>query len=224
MNLMPVRPLIGFRSSPFSALAIAVTVAGAELLTRSSLLAESPVPALSTLAKSFATAAAKPADPTLASVGTDLTAKLKSLDSVLGASDAVKAQLTGTLQSLIGGKDSEALTKVFQIAQVATLTPEQKGLAKETANLAAAFVVQRNFAALEGAGGDVATVVTSLRKGEITGAVPAIQRIAKNANLTAPQKQLIGSVADQYAPGLRKAKDSLKKGLNGLQSLPGLGQ
>ena len=107
---------------------------------------------------------------------------------------------------------------------MATLTPEQKGLAKEAATLASAFVVQRNFAALEGAGGDVATLVTSLRKGEVASAVPAIQRIAKNANLTAPQKQLIGSMADQYAPGLRKAKDSLKKGLDGLQSLPGLGQ
>jgi hypothetical protein len=224
MNLMPARPTIGSRSSFLSALAVATTLAGTALLGPSSALAESSAPALSALAKSFATAAAKPADPTLASVGADLTSKLKSLDSVLGASDAVKAQLTGTLQSLIGGKDSEALAKVFQIAQVATLTPEQKGLAKETANLAAAFVVQRNFAALEGASGDVATVVTSLRKGEIAGAVPAIQRIAKNANLTAPQKQLIGSVADQYAPGLRKAKDSLKKGLNGLQSLPGLGQ
>lgn len=200
------------------------SVAAAALLSSSALLAESPAVSLSSLAKSFTAAAAKPADPTLASVGADLTSKLKSLDSVLGASDAVKSQLTGTLQSLLGGKDSEALAKVFQIAQVTTLTPEQKGIAKETANLAAAFVVQRNFAALEGASGDVATVVSSLRKGELTTAAPAIQRIAKNASLTAPQKQLIGSVADQYAPGLRKAKDSLKKGLDGIQSLPGLGK
>jgi hypothetical protein len=216
MNLIPTRSLL--RPALIPSLAVVAILSG------SPLLAQSSTASLASLTKNFTAAAAKPADPTLASVGADLTSKLKSLDSVLGASDAVKAQLTGTLQSLLGGKDSEALAKVFQIAQVATLTPEQKGLAKEAANLASAFVVQRNFAALEGAGGDVATLVTSLRKGEVASAVPALQRIAKNANLTAPQKQLIGSVADQYAPGLRKAKDSLKKGLNGLQSLPGLGQ
>lgn len=216
MNLISTRSLL--RPALFNSLA-----AGA-ILSGSALLAESSPASLASIAKNFTAAAAKPADPTLVGVGADLTSKLKSLDSVLGASDAVKAQLTGTLQSLIGGKDSDALAKVFQIAQVATLTPEQKGLAKEAANLASAFVVQRNFAALEGAGGDVATLVSSLRKGEVASAAPAIQRIAKNAHLTAPQKQLIGSVADQYAPGLRKAKDSLKKGLNGLQSLPGLGQ
>ena len=209
---------------PFSRVnLISLSLAGTFLIATPAFAADGSA-SLGALAKQFSKTAATPADPILASVGADLTGKLKALDQVLGASDAVKSQLTGTLQALVGGKDADALAKVFQIAQVASLTPEQKGLAKEAGNLAAAFVVQRNFAALEGASGDVATVVSSLRKGEVAGAAPAIQRIAKNANLTAPQKQLIGSVADQYAPGLRKAKDSLKKGLNGLQSLPGLGQ
>lgn len=39
------------------------------------------------------------------------------------ASDAVKSQLTGTLQSLFGDKDSEALAKVFRIPQVTSFTP-----------------------------------------------------------------------------------------------------
>lgn len=67
----------------------------------------------------------------------------------------------------------------------------------------------------------MATIVNSLRKGEVASAVPAIQKISQNANLTAPQKQLIGSLADNYAPGLKKAADSLQQGLKGIQALPG---
>jgi hypothetical protein len=175
--------------------------------------------AVSDLTSQFAKLAAAQSDKLLVSVGGDLVDKVKSLGQSLGANAAVKSQLDSTLQSLLGGQDSEALTMAFQVVQAANLTPPQLQLAKEVGNLASAYVVQKNFAALDGAKGDVATIVNSLRKGEITSAIPAIQKVAQNANLTAPQKQLISSLADKYAPGIKKAADSLQQGL---QVLPGV--
>lgn len=93
-------------------------------------------------------------------------------------------------------------------------TPEELGLAKEVGNLASAFVVQRNFASLEGAQGDVAAIVNSLRKGELVAVVPPLKNVAGNTHLTDGQKKLIGVVTDKYAPGWQKAKgalDSIKK-------------
>lgn len=174
------------------------------------------------LTSQFAKIATAQSDKLLGSVGSDLVDKAKTLGQSLGANAAAKSQLDTALQSLIGGKDPEALNTAFQVAKAADLTPQQQQLAKEVGNLASAYVVQKNFAALEGAKGDVATIVNSLRKGEITAAIPAIQNIAQNANLTPPQKQLISSLADQYAPGLKKATDSLQQGLKGIQNLPGV--
>jgi hypothetical protein len=174
--------------------------------------------AVADLAAQFSRAAAAQSDKLLRSIGGDLVNKVKSLAQSLGANDAVKTQLDSTLQSLLSGQDADAVNSVFQVAQAANLSPQQMGLAKEVGNLASAYVVQRNFSALDGAQGDVATIVNSLRRGEIAAAAPAIQKVAQNANLTAPQKQLIGSIADKYAPGLKKAAESLQQGL---KSLPG---
>ena len=176
------------------------------------------------LTSQFSKAAAAQSDKLLGSIGGDLVEKAKSLGESLGANDAVKAQLNKTLESLVAGQDADAVSSVFQVVEAANLTPQQVGLAKEVGNLASAYVVQRNFSALDGAQGDVATIVNSLRKGEIATAMPAIQKVSQNANLTGPQKQLIGSLADRYAPGLKKAADSLQQGLKGIQSLPGTKQ
>ncbi len=178
--------------------------------------------AVADLTSQFAKMAAAQSDKVLGSVGSDLVDKVKSLGQSLGANTAVKSQVDTALQSLIGGQDPQALNTVFQVVKAAELTPQQLQLAKEVGNLTSAYVVQKNFAALDGAKGDVATVVSSLRKGEITTAIPAIQNIAKNANLTPSQQQLIGSLADQYAPGLKKAGESLQQGLKGIQNLPGV--
>jgi len=171
---------------------------------------------VSDLTAQFSKAAAAQSDQVLGSIGGDLATKVKSLGESLGANEAVKTQLDNTLQSLLAGQDSAAVNSVFQVAQAANLTPQQVGLAKEVGNLASAYAVQRNFSALDGAQGDVATIVNSLRKGEIAAAVPPIQKISQNANLTAPQKELIGSLADTYAPGLKKVAGSLQQGLKGL--------
>ncbi|HTH47020.1 MAG TPA: hypothetical protein VMB21_05885 [Candidatus Limnocylindria bacterium] len=195
--------------SPFGGLGAAVADAGKT--------------SLASLGTQFTKTASASSDKVLGSLGGDLVSKFTALDQSLGMGSALKSQLTGSLQSLLAGKDSAALGTAFGLSQFAGLTATQKDLAKEAGNLATAFVVQRNFASLDGASGDVATVVNSLRKGELVTAVPAIQKISQNASLTAPQKALIGSIADKYAPGLRKTKDALQQGLQGVKSLPGFG-
>ena len=172
------------------------------------------------LSTQFAQVAAAQTDKLLGSIGGDLAGKVKSLSQSLGVNDALKSQLDGALQSLTDGKDSSALGQVYQVAQAATnLTPEQQQLAKEVGNLASAFVVQRNFSSLDGAQGDVAGVVNALRQGEITAAIPPLQKVAQNAGLTPSQKELVSSLADQYAPGLKKSASTLQQGFKSLPSL-----
>ena len=166
------------------------------------------------LAAKFLDQAKSASDSQLGTIASELTGKMQSLGSMLGANDAVKSTLNNTLMSLTGGNDSAALTHVFDLVKSAKLTPDQLGLAKQVGNLASAYVVQKNFASLEGAQGDVGTIVSSLREGKVTAAIPAMKNVAANTHLTDGQKQLITTVADKYAPGWEKAKgamDSLKK-------------
>jgi hypothetical protein len=165
-----------------------------------------------------ATAAAQP-DKVAASIGSELAAKAKSLTQSAAGNSDLKSQVAGALHSLSAGKDASALSSLFQGAKQSSLTPPQMQLAKDVGNLASAYVVQRNFSSLDGAQGDVATIVNSLRKGEVVPAVPALKSLSQNAALTSQQKDLLGTLADQYAPGLKNASDSLKQGLQGLQGL-----
>ncbi len=204
----------------------AATKAVAEATTPTQTPVATPAPttptkaAVADLSSQFAAAAAAQSDKLLGSIGGDLAGKVKSLSQSLGVNDALKSQLDGALQSLTAGKDSTALGQVFQVAQAATnLTPQQQQLAKEVGNLTSAFVVQKNFSSLDGAQGEVASVVNALRKGDITAAVPPLQKVAQNAGLTPSQKQLVTSLADQYAPGLSKAAGTLQQGLKSLPSL-----
>ena len=153
-------------------------------------------------------------DSQLGTIATELTGKMQALGAAVGTNAAITSMLDNTLKSLTGGMDSDALASAFKLAESAKLTPEQLGLAKEVGNLASAYVVQKNFAALEGAQGDVATIVNSLRSGQIAPAVPALKNVATNAHLTDSQKQIITAVADKYAPGWKNAAgalDSIKK-------------
>jgi hypothetical protein len=170
------------------------------------------------------TQAKSAADSQLGSLASDLATKVKTFDTSAVANEVAKAELGSTVKSLVGGQDASALASAFKLAQASALTTEQIGLAKEVGNLASAYVVQKNFAALEGAQGDVATLVNSLRKGEITGALTPLQNIAQNAHLTASQKDLIGSVADKYAPGLKQAASTVTQGLDALKKFPSLGK
>jgi hypothetical protein len=97
------------------------------------------------------------------------------------------------------------------------LTPEQTRLSKDVYNLGSAYVVKRNFGSLQGSQGEVNQIVTALRKGNTTEALPPLKKIGQNATLTPPQKELLSSLTERYAPGLKRASE-------GLKSIPGLNQ
>lgn len=168
------------------------------------------------LAAKFLTAAKAAKDAQLGTIGSELTAKMQALGST-AIGDAVKSKLNGALMLLTGGKDSAALVSAFDLVKEAKLTPDQLGLAKQVGNLASAYVVQKNFATLEGAQSDVATLVSSLREGKLTAAIAPVKNIAGNTHLTDGQKTLIKTVADKYAPGWEKAKGAM----DAIKKLPG---
>jgi len=176
----------------------------------------------SDIASQFVTMAKQQKDNVLSSIGQDLGLKTTALSESCTNNESVKTNLDSSLTALLNGKDAEALTPAFQLAKGANLTPEQLHLAKEVGNLASAYVVQRNFSSLPGEQGDVATLVSSLRNGQYAAAVPPLQKIMNDASLTPAQKQLIGSVADEYAPSLKQAAGTLQQGLETLKGLPGL--
>jgi hypothetical protein len=163
---------------------------------------------------SFLDQAKAASDTKLGDIASQLTGKIQKLESVLGTNSLITDKLDSTLKSLTGGQDSAALTSAYDLVKGAKPTAEQLNLAKQVGNLASAYVVQKNFASLEGSESDVATIVKSLRDGKITAAVPSLKNVASSAKLTDTQKELIKTVADKYAPGWEKAKgamDSLKK-------------
>jgi hypothetical protein len=171
------------------------------------------------LVSKFLEQAKSASDGQLGAIASELTGKMQGLGAAIGANDAIKSELDSALKSLTGGMDSDALTSAFKVASAASLTPEQLSLAKQVGNLASAYAVQKNFAALPGAQGDVANIVSSLRGGNVTAAIPAIKNVASNTHLTDGQKQLITTVADKYAPGWQKAKGAM----DSLRKLPGFG-
>lgn len=159
-------------------------------------------------------------DATLQSLGGTLGSKAQSLNTSLAGNAGAQGMLQGALSSLMGGNGSGALGSFAKLS-AAKLTPEQTKLAKEVGNVGSAYVVQKNFSSLEGAQGDVAQIVNSLRKGTPTAAIPSIQNVAQNAKLTPAQKDLAGSLVNQYVPGAKRAKDLLG---GGLKSFPGFGK
>jgi hypothetical protein len=171
----------------------------------------------SDVAAKFVDQAKAASDSKLGDIAAELTGKVQSLENTAGVSDTIKSKLDGTLKSLTGGMDSAALTSAFDLVKSSKLTAEQMNLAKQVGNLASAYVVQKNFSSLDGAQGDVATLVNSLRGGKLTAVLPPLKNIAQNVKLTAPQKQLITTIGDKYAPGLSKASGAL----DGIKKLPG---
>ena len=169
------------------------------------------------LVSGFLNQAKSASDSQLGDIASELTGKVQSLGAAAGTNSAVTGKLDSTLKALTGGEDSAALTSAFGLVKGAKLTPEQLGLAKQVGNLASAYVVQKNFASLEGQQGDVATIVSSLRSGNIKAAVPPLKNVATSAKLTDTQKQLITTVADKYAPGFSKAAGALDR----VKKLPG---
>ena len=183
------------------------------------LQAEDAAGTLSSLFSSLKSSAASTGDSTLKSLGSDLQSKSTALNKSLAGNSDAQGSLQSALQSLVSGKSSDALGGLQKLTS-AKLTPEQTKLASDVFHTGTAFVIQKNFSALEGSQTDVAKAVTALRKGDAISALPAIQGIAQNAKLTSPQKDLIHSVAAKYAPGTEKIENAIK----GLGSLPGFGK
>ena len=77
--------------------------------------------------------------------------------------------------------------------------------------------MQKNFASLEGASGDVATIVSSLRSGKIKDALTPLKNVAASAKLSDTQKHLITTIADKYVPGFSKASGAMDE----MKKLPG---
>lgn len=177
---------------------------------------------VSEITSKFVAMAKQQGDSILSSIGQDLSAKAKSLVDASGGNATIKTNVESSLTAMLNGNDTSALAPAFQLPQTIGLTPNQMQLAKEVGNLASAFVVQRNFSALSGAQGDVATLVKALRDGQYAATLPPLKNIMNNASLTPAQKEIVGSIADKYAPELKQAADTLQKGLQGLQGLPGI--
>jgi hypothetical protein len=157
-------------------------------------------------------------DSKLGTIAAELISKLEAFEAAGGTNAAETNQINSLLQSLASGQDSTALTSAYKLATAAKLTPEQLTLAKQVGNLASAYVVQKDFASLDGSQNDVATIVNSLRTGQVATAAPALENVLKNGNLTDSQKQLLSTVADKYAPGWKKASGML----NDIKSAAGL--
>ena len=217
----PAQPAMPKTQSAVSAAVDETKKTAAEAATK---VTEAAKTTASDVASQFLSMAKSQGDNVLNSLGQDLGAKAKSLADSCSGNESVKTNLDNSLAALTSGKDSEALAPAFQTAQGVGLTPAQTQLAKEVGNLASAFVVQRNFSSLDNAQGDVATLVNSLRNGQYAATLPPLQKIMNNASLTPAQKDLLGSVADKYAPSLKQAAGTVQQGLQKLQGLPGVKQ
>jgi hypothetical protein len=158
-------------------------------------------------------------DDVLGAISKDLGPKLQSFAGAVGADKAVESQVQSTIQSLLAGRSAETVDLVSKLTQ-AKLTPEQMAMAKDVKNLAAAYVIQKDLSSVEGAQGEISTMVNSFRKGEVAMALSVAPDVLKKAKLTGPQKDLLTSIADKYAPGLKKAGDAVQGGLKGVK-LPG---
>jgi hypothetical protein len=121
---------------------------------------------------------------------------------------------------LLSGNGAGSIGILSKLTE-AKLTPDQMKLAKDVGNVGSAYVIQKNFGVLEGSQSDVAQIVNSLRKCNATAALPAVQKVAQNTKLTAPQKELLTSMAGKYAPGVKRVGDVLG---GKLKSFPGFGK
>ena len=178
------------------------------------LLAQTTSPGITDAVAALKQEAQTATDAETKSLAGDLSAKVGALSTSLQGNPTAQKQLESAVGALLGNKAPAALDGLQKLS-TAKLTPDQTKLAKDVYNTGSAYVVKKNFGSLEGSQTEVSQVVTALRKGSATDALPPLKKIGQNANLTQPQKDLVASLTERYAPGLKKASDSLK-------SIPGL--
>lgn len=168
------------------------------------------------LAQQLLSTAQTKSDTLLQDLSKDVQTSITQLGSKLAGDTTLKGYLDNAVQSVVKGQDIQALDYYNKLVQ-SKLTDDQMAVVKQTGDVLSAFVVQKNFGALDGMQSEVAQIVNSLRKGDTTTAIPAIQKVASSAKLTDSQKELIGSLADKYAPGVKAATKSLQDGLQKLK-------
>jgi hypothetical protein len=154
------------------------------------------------------------ADDQTKSLANELGTKASALSKSLEGNAAAQKQLDTAMNAVLG-QNGPAAINALQSLTAAKLTPEQTRLTKDVYNVGSAYVVKKNFSSLEGSQIEVNQVVAALRKGSATEALPPLKTLGQKATLTQPQKDMVASLTDKYAPGLKKASE-------GLKSLPGL--
>ncbi|MBC8002556.1 MAG: hypothetical protein H7X97_08210 [Opitutaceae bacterium] len=194
------------------------SAATATLTTPSPTPAASISTSVSELGKGLMSLGKSSADSTLRDIGAQLGTSAQSLLQSLSGNSDLKSAAESAVGSLLGGKDSQVMG-LYQKLGAAQLTEPQSRLFKEVKDLSAAYLTQKNFAGLPGAEGDVTKLVSAFRTSDYTGLLAPLKNIYGNATLTAPQKEMVGSLVDSYAPALKKYGETLNKGLNSLNSL-----
>lgn len=138
-------------------------------------------------------------DPVVKSLGTEIMTKGLPFARSFGINGEMLTLFTSTFTALTENQTKSSLSGLQKLSE-AKLSTEQQRMLAEIANLSSAYLVQRNLATLPDTKGEVAQVVSSLRQGKITESIPALQKIAQNAKLTAPQKELVSALVAKYAP------------------------
>jgi len=149
-------------------------------------------------------------------ISADLEQRVKNLGESVKNNETVMGQLDGALQALLNNKDINAV-EAFNDVAAAKLTPEQTTLAKDVYNAGAAFVTERNFSSLEGLDSDVAKLSNAVWQGNYTEALQPLQNIWNKGALTNEQKDLLGTVFDQYLPGWQEKAEVVNQGLDAIK-------
>ncbi len=199
----------------FTAPFICAAVVTASLFVTVSSVRAQDTSSLSSLLGQLTSTSQASTDSTLKSLGSELATKAQSLGTSLGGGSQRKPSLRAHCNRFSATRGPRAVAE-FQKLSAAKLTPDQLSLARDVGHVGSAYLVQKNLGALDGSQSDVATIVSSLRSGNVTAALPAIKKVSQNANLTPDQKDLLSSMAKKLVPGAGSISD-------GLKSLPGLG-
>jgi hypothetical protein len=159
--------------------------------------------------------AANHSDQLLGGLGGDLGKIATTLKQSLENRKDLSTTVDSAVRAVLKDQHSEALA-LYDKLSAARLTPGQQKLLAEVKNLTAAFWVQKDLSALDGAQGKVASVVKALRQGDVTAALPTLKELAQNAALTPRQKELLGVLVKEYAPSVAEAAETVKKKLPAL--------
>lgn len=128
-----------------------------------------------------------------------LTQKLGALASSFGWRDRSYTQLAGdAVRAFNDGKSLDALGSLNKLGS-SRLTPGQMELFKEAKLLADVYVLEKDFAdAGTAARGPLANSLRSIRSGDYATAVPQLQQLREQAELSSEQTEVLNGLVNQY--------------------------